>query len=416
MLGHDRLATPLGVVVADLVNHRDVAVAEAAGILARRWDISVSADLQPLPLFYQLELDGSLEEDDTLLDKATGAMRVETAMGWTQMLRPIAQALAEAAGSHELNIRQRAAMFIQEWGGMEAFGLPGLTRLEAQLRALEMKITYFKPHAWIGVLALRHVAGELRRAGLLSRRDMPSILERLNAPLPSRPLIDAQVRPRGIRRPLARRNASWGEAEKLGVEQVDDDVVPWVDRADERVVAEIAHFTMLEARRAEYRLHCIRAPRLRADGDAFWDWYQGIPAAVWLGQVVPLDAEPAPTLVRRFVSSFGTEAPAYPIILCPHWLRRLRWRAHDENHSLYVDANGAIVARLAWWRDAGPADIDDDSLWGEGSYVALTAAGLRQFTAVQAAPVIHAFARREVTMHGEDGTQIVKAAQHGYST
>ncbi len=414
LLDHEHFAVPLGVAVADLVNHRDLAVGEAAGLLMRRWGVSVSPDSEPLPLFYKFQLTGALEEDNALVDEATGAMRVETALGWTHMLSPIAQVLAEAAGSGELNIRQRAATFIQEWGGLEEFGLPALKRLEAQLRALSMKITYLKPHAWIGVLALRHVAGELRRAGLLSRNDMPSILERLNAPLPPRPLINAQVRPNGIRRPLAVLNASWREAEKLWTDQVNDDVAPWANRADDHVVAEVSRFKIVEARRAEYRLHRIRAPRLRANGDDFWNWYQELPAAVWLGQVVPLDAVPAPTLVRRLVSSFGMEAPADPIVLCPHWLRRLQWRAHEKDPSVYVDTNAVVVARLAWWRDAGPADIDDDSVWGEGSYVTLTAAGMRQFTAVQADCRIHAFARREVTMHQESGTQIVKTATHNY--
>ena len=416
LLDHDRLVASLGSAVADLANHRDVAVAEAAGLLARRWGISVLADIQPLPLFYRMELDGSLEGDDTLLDETTGAMRVEVAMGWTQMLRPIAQALAKAANSEELNIRQRAAMFIQEWGGLKAFGQPGLKRLESRLRALEMQITYFKPHAWIGVLALRHVAGELRRAGLLSQRDMPSILEQLNAPLPTRPRVRAQVRPQGIRRPLTLQGAPWGEAEKMWAAQVGDDVAPWSDRLDELVVAEVSRFKIVEARRAESRLYRIRAPRLRADGDGFGDWYRELPAAVWLGQTVPLDDEPAPTLVRRLVGSFGMDAPAYPITFCPHWLRRLRWREHDENPSVYVDTGGVVVARVTWWRDAGPIDIDTDSVWGEGSYVVLTAAGRGQLTAVQADSRIHAFARREVTMHRDDGTKIVRTAQRSYSS
>lgn len=414
LLDHDRLAAPLGVMVADLVNHRDLAVAEAAELLSRRWGVEVSMDIQPLPLVYKLELNGSLEAGDTLLDKTTGAMRVEAALGWTEMLRPIAQELAEAAGSDELNIRQRAAMFIQEWGGLGTFGLSAVKQLEADLRALSMQITYFKPHAMIGVLALRHVAGELRRAGVLSRRDMPSILERLNAPLPPRPLIDAQIRPRGIPRPLKVQNASWTEAEKLWADQVSDDVAPWADRGYEHVVAEVSRFKIFEARRAEYRLCRIRAPRLQADGDAFDDWYQELTAAVWLGQVVPLDNELAPTLIRRLVSSFGMDSPLYPITLCPNWQRRLRWRAHDEDPSVYVDPSSVVVARMIWWRDSGPADIDNDSLWGEGSYLSLTTAGLLQFKALQGSHTIHAFARREVRMSREDGRKIVKTAQHSY--
>lgn len=413
LLDHD-LAAPLGIVVADLVNHRDIGVAEAAGYLTRRWGGSVSIATQPLPLFYKLELTGVLQDDDSLLDKATGAMRVEDALGWTKMLRPIAQTLAEAAGCDEMNIRKRAAIFIQEWGGLESFGLPALKRLESQLRTLSMKITYFKPHAWIGLIALRHVAGELRHAGLLPRRDMPTILERLNTPLPPQPLIAMQVRPHGIGRPLAVRNASWKEAEKLWVNQVDDDVAPWAERADEHVLAEVSRFKILEARRADYRYYRIRAPQLRADGEAFGDWYQELPAAVWLGQVVPLDDELAPTLVRRFVSSFGMGTPAYPITLCPNWLRQLRWRAHDEKPSVYIDSDSVVVARLTSWRDGGPADIDNDSLWGEGIYTTLTATGLQQFKAVQGEFTINCFARREVHMLREGDERIVNTARHNH--
>ncbi|MFM0654218.1 AAA family ATPase [Paraburkholderia sediminicola] len=415
LLEHDRFAAPLGAAVADLVNHRDMAVAEAAASLSRRWGISVSIGAQPLPLVYKLEMSGSLEADDMLVDQATGAMRVEAALGWTEMLRPIAQDLAEAASCDELNIRQRAAMFIQEWGGLNVFGLPAVKQLEAQLRALSMRMTYYRPHAMIGVLALRHVAGELRRAGVLTQRDVPSILERLNAPLPPRPFIKAQVRPQGIRRPLEIQNAPWAEAERLWVDQVTDDVAPWADCDDEHVVAEVSRFKILEARRAEYRLHRIRAPRLRPDGDAFGDWYHELAAAVWLGHVVPLDNELAPTLIRRLVSSFGMESPANPITLCPNWLRHLRWRQHRDDLSLYIDSSSAVVAKLAWWRDSGPADIDTDSLWGEGSYLSLTTLGLRQFKAVHNDFAIYAFARREVKILRGGTENIAKTAQHSYS-
>jgi len=130
----DRLAPLLGPTVTTLVSHRDFAVAEAAALLANRWGIPVSVDAQPLPLFYKLELNGPLEVDHALTDERTGAMRVESELGWTQMLRSTAQALAKAADVDELTIRRRAAMFIQEWGGLEAFGPQAVTRLEGQLR------------------------------------------------------------------------------------------------------------------------------------------------------------------------------------------------------------------------------------------------------------------------------------------
>ncbi len=413
----DHLAPLLGPTVAALVSHRDFAVAEAAALLANRWGIPVSVDAQPLPLFYKLELDGPLEVDRALTDERTGAMRVESVLGWTQMLRSTAQAIAKAADVDELTIRRRAAMFIQEWGGLEAFGPQAVTRLEDQLRALDMKVKYLKPHALIGVIALRHVVGELRQAGLLKPGDMPMLLERLNAPAPPQPLSLPQVRPRGVRRPLVARDAGWTEGERKWTEGVGDDVATWSDQRDDYVVGEVSRFKIYKPRQAELLLHRIRAPGASIDDEKFDDYYQQLPAAVWIGRVVPLDNEPASTLIRRLVCSidFGLDSATYPIVLCPNWLRKLQWRVHADAPGVYIDASGAIVARVVWWRDAGPVDIDDDSIWGEGCYVALTKAGLAQFTATRGKVVINVFASREVQKPREYAEGFFETAKNSYS-
>lgn len=132
---------------------------------------------------------------------------------------------------------------------------------------------------------------------------------------------------------------------------------------------------------------------------------------------MPLDNEPASTLIRRLVCSinFGPDSATYPIVLCPNWLRRLHWRAHADAPGAYIDASGAIVARVAWWRDAGPVDVDDDSIWGEGCYVALTKAGLAQFMAIRGKVVINVFASREVQKPSEYGGKFFETAKHSYS-
>jgi len=412
----DRLAPLLAPTVATLVSHRDFAVAEAAALLSNRWGIPVSGDGQPLPLFYKLELVGPLEVDRALTDERTGAMRVETELGWTQMLRSTAQALAKAADIDELTIRRRAAMFIQEWGGLEAFGSQAVTRLEGHLRALDMKVKYLKPHALIGVIALRHVAGELRQAGMLKPGDMPMLLERLNAPTPPLPLSLPQMRPIVVRRPLVSRDAGWTEGERKWTESVGDDVASWSDQRDEHVVAEISRFKVYKPRQAELLLLRIRAPGGPINGEEFGDCYQQLPAAIWMGRLVPLDNEPAPTLIRRLVCSidFGPDSATYPIMLCPNRLRQLQWRAHVDAPGVYIDASGAIVARVVWWRDAGPVDIDDDSIWGEGCYVALTKAGLAQFTATRGKVVINVFASREVQKPREFGERFFETAKKSY--
>lgn len=413
----DHLKDLLGPTVAALVSHKDFAVAEYAALLASRWGTAVSIPTQPLPLFYKLEHVGTLEVGHSLTDDRTGAMRVETELGWTQMLRPTAQALAVAANVDELTVRRRAAMFIQDWGGLEAFGAPAITRLEDQLHALKMRVTYLKPHALIGVIALRQVAGELRQAGLLNPDDMPTLLERLNAPLLPLPLSLPQVRPIGLRRPLVDSDIGWTERDRNWATNVGDDVAIWSDHPGEQIVAEVSRFKIFKPRQSELLLQRIRAPIASIDDEEFDNCYQRLPAAVWLGQIVPLDNDPALTLIRRLVCSidYGLDAAAYPIVLCPYWLHKLQWRAHAKYRGIYIDASGTMVARIVWWRDAGPVDVDDDSLWGEGCYVALTEAGQEQFEAAQGKVVINAFASRKVTTPRDYGDSFFEVARKSYS-
>ena len=376
-------------------------------------------DATPLPLFYSLELEHPSEGDPAFRDERTGAMRVESPLGWTQMLSSTARHIAKVAGIDEMTIRRRAAMFIQDWGGLEAFGPSGVKRLEAQLRVLDMQITYLKPHAYIAIAALRHVAGELRLAGKLNGRDRPTLLERLGCSLPPRPLKLPQVRPEWMRMPLFDRHAGWSEREKKWIDEVGSDVAPFPALHDGQVVAEVSRIKIFKPRLSEHRLYRFRAPSAQTDGEDFDQCYATLPIVVWLGQYVALDNELAPTLVRRVVCSvdMGFDAAAYPFALCPNWLKRLRWHAHDGEPSVFLDASGAVVARLYWWRDAGPVDIDAESLWGEGCYLVVMPAGIERLIAARGklALDINVFASRQIKQPSSSGQPLLKTAKNGYS-
>lgn len=421
LLAADRadLAPELGGAVATLVSHRDIAVAESAALLSHRWGLTVPVDAMPLPLFYSLELEHPPEGDRAFTDERTGAMRVESPLGWTEMLRSTARHIAKAAGIEEMTVRRRAAMFIQDWGGIEAFGPSGVKRLEAQLRVLDMQITYLKPHAFIAITALRHVAGELRLAGKLQGRDRPTLLERLGCPLPPRPQMLPRVRPEWIRMPLLDRHASWSEREGKWVDEVDRDVAPFPAQHDGHIVAEVSRIKLFMPRLSEHRLYRFRTPSAQTDRMDFDQCYVTLPIAVWLGRYVALDDELAPTLVRRVVCSvdMGFDAAGYPFALCPNWLTRLRWRAHDDEPSVFLNANGGVVAKLHWWRDAGPVDIDAESLWGEGCYLVLTPVGLEQITTYLGKPAldINVFASRQIKKPSSYGQSLLKTATNGYS-
>ncbi len=60
-------------------------------------------------------------------------------------------------------------------------------------------------------------------------------------------------------------------------------------------------------------------------------------------------------------------------------------------------------------------DIDDDSIWGAGCYVALTKAGMAQFTAMRGRVVINVFASREVQKPREYGERFFETAKNSYS-
>lgn len=416
-LSSDQLDERFSEALSGLAHHTDVAVAEAAVMLASRWGVALPRKMEPLPLFYQLEIEGAQEESDPLLDDDTGAMRLENALGWTRNLVPVAASLAEASGVDEVVIRRRAALFIQDWGGMDGFGPPALKRLTSQLRSIEMQITYSKPHAMAGVLALRYVAGELRLSGMLDRRKMPTLLESLNAALPPRLPAKPQVRPEGLHRPLPIRNASWDKGEQEWADKVEEDVFPWSDPSGMRIVSEISTFKVVLARRAELHQFRIRAPGIDIDGEDFWDCYNALPASVWLGRLVPFDNDLAPTLVRRVLISLGPgfDSPRLSIAICPNWLRRLRWAEHPETKGLFVDAAGAVVAKLVWWRDGSPADIDVDFMWGEGAFLALSPQGMAQFIAIRGQVSINSMAMREAEKPREEKIRIVRMAKQSYS-
>ena len=75
-----------------------------------------------------------------------------------------------------------------------------------------------------------------------------------------------------------------------------------------------------------------------------------------------------------------------------------------------------MVAKLYWWRDAGPVDIDADSLWGEGCYLVLTPAGLDQITTVRGKLdlEINVFASRQIRQLSSYGRSLLKTAKNGY--
>ena len=74
-----------------------------------------------------------------------------------------------------------------------------------------------------------------------------------------------------------------------------------------------------------------------------------------------------------------------------------------------------MVAKLSWWRDAGPVDVDAESMWGEGCYLLLTHVGIDQFIAVRSKVAINVFASRQTQQPSGYGKSFFEAAKNSYS-
>lgn len=398
----DTLSSALGENVASLVNHPDFAVAEAALVLMKRWGRPVSMTASALPSFYMLileDLDGEFDAA-TLADDSSGAMRVEDPLGWTAMFPRLVKSLARQDIT-PTQIRYRSRMFIDQWGGLAAFGNTATDQVLADLGRLEMRIQFWRPHVMVAARALRYVAGELRRAGLIPSREAPFLLRQMNFPAPNLPLITPVPRPQFVQRPtLTKHRWSDKEAEEKWVHGVADDVKPLYG-SSEKVIAEISTFDIRKSRSVRYIQERVRAPSFDGDGqDDLPGWVHLLPEAFWANGFHPLTDGLAPTIVRRFSTSQMPEVPRYQLIICPNWLRRLGWR-HDPNNWLrYLNNSGRIAARTVWWRDGGPVDVEDDAIWGEGVYVSVTLPGLAQIEAVAGPVAMQVYARRMVMPAG----------------
>lgn len=88
------------------------------------------------------------------------------------------------------------------------------------------------------------------------------------------------------------------------------------------------------------------------------------------------------------------EVPHYRLIICPFWLQRLGWHHHHANELVFQDQQNYLVARIVWWRDGGPLDVDDDIIWGQGMYLSLTARGRKQIELLTGKLTVKVLVRR----------------------
>jgi len=380
--------------VIAMADHPDYAVAVLGVRLCRRWGLEVGMARTDLPAFYRIHLNGDFDdfERPTLVDPQSGVMRVEDPLGWTFVFEDLIKSLARR-GVSVGHIRHRCRMLIDAWGGLAVFGKTATDSLQVKLSRLDMRLKFFKPHITVGARAVRHIAGEMRRAGLLGPREEPWLLNRMIYPALDLPAQPPTKRPDFIARPSVD-PISWTGGKESWLSAIGGDLIP-LRRGRDLVIAEITRFERHDVRR-ELVLERLRAPFLaEPTGDELQSWLKDLPRCAWIDGILPLSDDPAPTIVRRLSQSQLPETPPTMLALCPIWLNRLFWRLHPDMWLTYLDRFGHVVARVTWWRDGGPVDIQEDVMWGEGVIVTVTQEGRAQLEALTGPLNIHVHARRE---------------------
>ncbi|MDN7894325.1 ATP-binding protein [Burkholderia cepacia] len=404
----DSLASELGGEVVRLTKHGDYAVAVGATILAKGWGLSPDLADEPLPFFYSLVLDDG--EDfgrPQFVDAFAGPMRVEDPLGWTFAFRDQIKFLSQS-GISSSHIRHRCRMFIEQWGGLDAFGQKATWRLERDLRNLDMKMLYARPHIVVAARALRYVAEEMRRGGVIPDEVATELLYMLGYPASRAPIMLPVPRPAFIQRP-ARDETRWREEEETWLNGVNDDLAS-LEAGTDIIFAEVSEFHIRKSGRV-FSMERVRAQALTADSTRLdLNAFTLLPDSRWAGYPVPMSSLPANTIVRRVSASWNPEVPRFRLAICAHWLKRLEWFEHPTNALIYEDKSGAIVSRIVWWRDGGPVDIDDDVIWGEGTYLNLTPTGRRQIEALIGPLKINVYSRRSCHRDLRDSEVQVRVA------
>ena len=397
----DRAAPELSREVLQLTNHADFAVAESSSILARRWGLVVCPEVDALPSFYSL----ILEADDTfmrphLVDSATGSMVVEDTSGWTYAFEDEIKMLAHVGVSIS-SIRLRCSMFINQWGGLDAFGTAATNRLQAKLRQLDLIMPHARPHMAAAARAFRHVAGELRRAGMIPEEAKPLLLHMMGYPSPRPKLIIPEARPAFISRPVLD-DANWRTQEEDWLNGDESDLLPPIV-TNNCVVAEVSEFHFRKSCR-NFHYHRVRAPGLElGEHDQYFEGFELLPRATWIGRIVANSKSPASSLARGLLVSRIPEVPRHRLTICPHWLLRLGWHPHPSNELVFMDKSNALVARIVWWRDGGPVDVNDDVIWGEGAYISLTMDGKQQVEVIMGPLNVRVHVRRSYESESNQG-------------
>lgn len=370
----ERFRPSLPVLAAD----PDAGVAWTAHLLAAWWNSPVDVQRRDLPPFYTLQLPDREGAGGALADQETRGLVIDDPLDWTLGWETLCESIARHAGVDVTTVRWRTGTFIRDWGGTERFGHTGSRLLEARLKGLSLVVPYRRPQAEGVIRALRHVVGELWRAGRIGSSQMRVLLHQFHASAEPSGLPEIESCPPEVT-PLDVPAYFWGEDFQAWIAGVDGDVA-LPDAAQEKVLAEWQRLTV---RRTRVSAIAERFVGFLGEGvrtETLDTLLYQLPRTVRLGSVTPLyEAEDdSAGGIASFEPNMVDGEPVLMIVLCPVLAARLGWNADTDSAHLYRNNDGAEMARTVWWRNGLQQTSNEDDWRAEGQRIVLSDKGYEQ--------------------------------------
>jgi hypothetical protein len=230
--------------LGDLAAHPDFAVSTMAQRLANDWSLPLTTPSAPLPGFYSIafqnEEDGERYEPPAKVDGLPETAWISNPLDWTWPLEFQIGLISDASGISHMHIRQRCAQIIISAGGVQKYGPATEKSVRRRPERLGMALTYKRPVLSAAIQALRHVVGELDKAGKIDKGAVPYLLNELASPAARNGILVSSARPTGVS-PIKMDDVSFATKEESWLDQVQLDLRP-TDTSGVTLLAEAAFF------------------------------------------------------------------------------------------------------------------------------------------------------------------------------
>jgi hypothetical protein len=377
--------------IVAMVDHIDFGIRTFAGRLATQWGLAVSPTSSALPTFYSLAFPhiDTPAHAEVLRRQPYGPPAVSDPAAWSAPFPDLIELLATIADVSEDHVRLRVQLLIDGWGGVEAYGQPGIQSLEGSLSKLGLQITYFYPHVMAALRALRHIAGELAAAGRIPQERIDSLLRHFHL-APEWTRSEVEARPAVVARPALPDGRTDGGEWLAQVEADAEDC-----GGDDLVLAEVTHFQGRHiSSRYEWSRLRLLGVQLPATGDP-----------LEMAQRIP----PGGPVMRVVRLGLGV-LPRWELTLNPRFAEGLGWLSADER--TWCDAGGELMATAYCWRDGGPdGELIGNWIAGEGAAILLTRGGHAQLASLYGRTRADVVARRHTRTREHREERIARASR-----